>query len=53
MTPEEFIVMVEKLLKRVAEPKTRVRFVHVYTHDETYHIRKEGIARYHDEKPSV
>lgn len=49
MTPEEFIIMVEKMLKRIAEPTSKVKEVRVYTHDEAYHIRKEGVTRYHDE----
>lgn len=42
--------MVEKMLKRIAEPTMRVKFVHVHTEDETYHISKEGVERFHDGK---
>ena len=48
MTPEEFIIMVQKLLKRLDNPTTPVKQVNVYTHTEAYHIVKEGFEKYHD-----
>lgn len=48
MKPEEFIIMVEKMLKRIAEPTTKVKEVRIYTDDEVYHITKESVGRYHD-----
>lgn len=46
MTPEEFIMWTEKLLKRLGEPTGKVKAVYVYTTNEAYHITSKGVERY-------